>query len=175
MVTRQAHLLYPKNESNTFKLTSKIAAQLSWSTEPSFITLTSAADTSTSDPELQSTESNHNAGHAETAQASEKGQNEEKPERRVNEVFGPKPTGLLDSTAIAIDEFVVELLDAKDPRVREKDFEKSKLKKVAELNRQKLWSKVKRKDFYPDTNILSGQFVLTLKNNGSAFEMAKVR
>lgn len=96
-------------------------------------------------------------------------------QRRLDEILGPQPNGPLGDEAIAASEFVVKLLDANDPRVREDDFEQAKRKEVDGLNRRGLWRKVKRSELPPDANILGGRFIFSLKNYGTPSEMAKVR
>lgn len=71
--------------------------------------------------------------------------------------------------------FVIKIIQSNDPRAALEDFQQAKKVEVDGLVTRKIWHKVPLKSVPSDANIVSGRFLLTLKNVDTPDETPKVR
>ena len=108
---------------------------------------------------------------------------------RVNEL---EPPSLIDGAPpsdplsaddnISAREFVsvvqvnlTEVVHNDDPRLNSLPFKEAKEKEISGLVKRQTWRVIKKSDLPPSANVLSGRFVLTMKNLGTDHERVKAR
>ena len=95
--------------------------------------------------------------------------------------FGPEsefldaPTKTSHSSDAAAHGYLTEVVNTDDPRADSQLFEVAKAEEVNRLRKRRTWRVMLQKDLPERANVLSGRFVLTLKNVGTKEEKAKAR